>query len=179
VTRYTTGTHVARREILHGRPWLVISMRVVADTGDVLALHVAEGTPLEFPVHPFGPHPWSFTDRWRDTDVLQLHRPGDAYAIWGFFRGGVRSGWYVNFQRPLERRPDGVDTLDHGVDIVVAADGRWHWKDLDDVAGQVADGRLTVEEAAAVWRETERVAALLDGPVGDRWWEDWASWRLR
>ena len=48
----------------------------------------------------------------------------------------------------------------------MAADGRWHWKDLDDVAGQVAAGRLTAEEAAAVWRETERVTSLLDGPPG-------------
>jgi hypothetical protein len=58
VTRFATGTRVARREVLHGRPWLVMPMRVVADTGDLLALHVAEGTPLEFPAHPFGPHPW-------------------------------------------------------------------------------------------------------------------------
>lgn len=57
-------------------------MRVVADTGDLLALHLAEGTPLEFPAHPFGPHPWSFTDHWRETDVLQLHRPGDGYSVW-------------------------------------------------------------------------------------------------
>ena len=109
--------------------------------------------------------------------MLQLHRAGDAYAVWGFFRGGVRSGWYVNFQRRLERGPGTVDTLDHGVDVVVAADGRWHWKDLDDVAGQVAAGRLTAEEAAAVWRETERVTLLLDGPPADWWWADWASWR--
>jgi len=65
------------------------------------------------------------------------------------------------------------------VDVVVAADGRWHWKDLDDVAGQVAAGRLTAEEAAAVWRETERVTSLLDGPPADWWWADWASWRPR
>ncbi len=179
MTRVGTRTTVARREVLQGRPWLVIPMRVVADTGDLLALHVAEGTPLEFPTHPFGPHPWSFTDRWRDTDVLQLLRPGDAYSVWGFFRGGVRSGWYVNFQRRLERWAGGVDTLDHGVDIVVAADGRWRWKDLDDVAEQVATGRLTAAEADEVWRETERVAAVLDGPASGHWWAGWASWRPR
>jgi Protein of unknown function (DUF402) len=177
VPRFPVGRLVERREILHGRPWLVVPMRVVADTGDLLALHVAEGTPLQFPDHPFGPHPWSFTDRWLDTDVLQLHRPGDGYAVWGFFRAGVRDGWYVNFQRPLVRDPGGVDTLDHGVDIVVAADGRWSWKDREHVAEQVATGRLTEAEAAQVWAETERVAALLDGDPGSWWWSGWSGWR--
>ncbi len=69
-------------------------MRVVADTGDLLALHLAEGTPLAFPAHPFGPRQ-SFTDHWRETDVLRLPRPGDGYAVWGFFRDGVRSGRYA------------------------------------------------------------------------------------
>jgi predicted RNA-binding protein associated with RNAse of E/G family len=138
---------------------------------------VAEGTPLHFPDHPFGPHPWSFTDRWLDTDVLQLHRPGDRYSVWGFFLSGVRSGWYVNFQRPLERWPGGVDTLDHGVDIVVAADGRRQWKDRDHVAEQVATGRLTAADADSVWRETGRVAALLDRGPGSWWWSGWSDWR--
>jgi hypothetical protein len=177
VTRFDTGSTIQRREILHGRPWLVVPMRVVADTGDLLALHVAEGTPLVFPPHPAGPHPWSFTDRWRDTDVLQLLRPGDAYSVWGFFRAGRRAGWYVNFQRPFVRRPGAVDTLDHGVDILVSADGTWSWKDLDDVAAQVASGRLTEPEAAEVWREAGRVAALLDGDPAGHWWAAWSGWR--
>jgi hypothetical protein len=179
VTRFSPGRLVERREVLHGRPWSVIPMRVVADDGDLLALHLAEGTPLAFPDHPYGPHPWSYTDRWLDTDVLMLHRPGDGYAVWGFFRAGVRSGWYVNFQRPLVRRSGGVDTLDHGVDIVVGADGRWEWKDRDHVAEQVATGRLTAAEAEAVWWETARVATLLDQHPATWWWTPWHRWHPR
>jgi hypothetical protein len=174
---FRPGQWVERREVLHGSVWLSVPMRVVADTGDLLALHVTEGTPLEFPAHPFGPHPWSFTDRWRDTEVLQLHRPGDGYSVWGFFRTGRRDGWYVNFQRPFTRRPAGIDTLDHGVDIVLAADGRWSWKDREDVADQVATGRLTAAEATLVWQEADRVAALLDGDPSGHWWADWSDWR--
>ena len=175
--RFAPGQWVERREVLHGSVWLTVPMRVVADTGDLLALHVAKGTPLHFPAHPFGPHPWSANDRWRDTDVLQLHRPGDGYAVWGIFRDGVRSGWYVNFQRALTRHPSGVDTLDHGVDIEVGADGRWAWKDREHVAEQVASGRLTAAEAAGVWQEADRVAALLDVDPAGRWWSAWSSWR--
>jgi hypothetical protein len=60
---------------------------------------------------------------------------------------------------------------------VVGADGRWSWKDREHVAEQVATGRLTPDEAAAVWRETERVAALLDGDPAAWWWAGWSAWR--
>lgn len=174
---FAPGRQVDRREVLHDRPWLVVPTQVVRDTGDLLALLVIEGTPLEFPPHPFGPHPWSGLERWRDTDVLQLHRPGDGYAVWGIFRAGVRAGWYVNFQRPFRRGPAGIDTLEHGVDIVVGPAGDWRWKDRADVAAQVAAGRLSAAEAATVWQEADRVAALLDGDPGDRWWSAWEEWR--
>jgi predicted RNA-binding protein associated with RNAse of E/G family len=104
-----------------------------------------------------------------------LHRPGDGYSVWGFCRTGVRTGWYVNCQRPLVRRSNGIDTLDHGVDIVVAADGRWERKDREHVAEQVAAGRLYPAEAETVWRET--VAALLDGDRTAWWRADWPGWR--
>lgn len=59
----------------------------------------------------------------------------------------------------------------------MVADGRWEWKDRDHVARQVAAGRLTSAEADTVWRETERVTALLDGDPASWWWAAWASWR--
>lgn len=173
---FRPGRSIRRREVLHGAVWLSVPMRVVADTDDLLALLVTEGSPMEFPDHPFGPHPWSSLDRWRDTDVLQLHRPGDGYAVWGIFRGGVRSGWYVNFQRPFVRHAAAIDTLDHGVDIVVDADGRWAWKDREHVAEQVAAGRLTAAEAAEVWGEADRVAAELDAGPASWWWATWSDW---
>jgi Protein of unknown function (DUF402) len=175
---FPAGSRIERREVLHDRVWSVLPMTVVADTGDLLALFLAEDTPLSFPEHPFGPHPWSYTDRWRSSDVLHLHRPDDHYSVWAFHRSGERvGGWYVNFQRPLVRWAGGVDTLDHGLDIVVAADGSWVWKDREHVAEQVATGRLTGAEADEVWREAERVAALLDGDPAARWWESWSGWR--
>jgi hypothetical protein len=93
VIHFGAGTTILRREVLHDRPWSVIPMRVVADTGDLLALR----------------------------------------------------------------------------------DDRWEWKDRYHVAGQVAAGRLSTAEAEAVWRETKRVAALLDGDPTARWWPGWAG----
>jgi hypothetical protein len=171
--RFPVGTTVVRREVLHARPWLITPVRVVADD-DVLAVWLAEDTPFEFPPHPFGPHPWSGRDRWVDTGVLQLHRPDDAYAVWGFFRGERLDRWYVNFQAPYVRAAHGFDTVDHGLDIVLDDDG-WQWKDREDVAGQVATGRLTPAEAGQVWAEADRMATALDR--GERWWLGrWDGW---
>jgi hypothetical protein len=34
---FRSGALIERREVLHGQPWSVVPMRVVADTGDMLA----------------------------------------------------------------------------------------------------------------------------------------------
>lgn len=48
--------------------------------------------------------------------------------------------------------------------------------DDEDVAEQVARGRLTPGEADAVWREAERVASALDN--GNCWWiPRWRNWK--
>ncbi|GAA1868879.1 DUF402 domain-containing protein [Asanoa iriomotensis] len=174
IDRFALGSVVHRREVLHGDVWLSMPVRVIADD-DVLAVWLAEGTPLTFPPHPFGPHPWSDHTHWTTTGVLHLHRVGDAHAVWGFFRGDQLDHWYVNFQAPYHRTGDGFDTVDHGVDMVISED-EWHWKDRDDVAEQVRIGRLTAVEAQAVWAETERVANALDN--GERWWlPRWSDWQ--
>lgn len=111
---------------------------VVDDTDGVLAVVVSPGSPFTFPDHPFGPHPWSAYQQWFDTTALHLHRDGDPYSAWKMFRDGVFDHWYLNLEAPFVRHPDGTgggsfDTDDHGLDIVVPADGsKWRWKDLDD-----------------------------------------------
>jgi hypothetical protein len=171
--RFSVGRIIERREVPHGQVWLSLPVRVIADD-EVLAVWVADGTPFTFPPHPFGPHPWSGKERWTGCGVLQVQRPGEAHAVWGFFHGQRLDHWYVNFQAPYRRLPGGFDTLDHGVDIVVS-DDRWMWKDRDDVAAQVASGRLTPAEADAIWVEANRVAAELDR--GHRWWlPRWSQW---
>ncbi|RJQ81802.1 DUF402 domain-containing protein [Pseudonocardiaceae bacterium YIM PH 21723] len=172
--RFAAGSTVYHREVLHGRIWLSMPVRVVADD-EVLALWLTEGTPFDFPPHPFGRHPWSAAPRWRDTHVLQLMRPGDGYAVWGMFHGDRLDHWHLNFQAPYRRRLDGIDTLDHGVAIVLRA-GRWSWKDRDDHLEQVEQGRLSPAEARRVEQEAVAVAADLD--AGRYWWAGrWARWR--
>jgi hypothetical protein len=172
--RFRIGSTVQRREVLHDRVWLSVPVQVVADD-DVLAVVMVDGAPFGFPAHPFGPHPWSAHTGWTGPSLLQLHRPDDAYAVWGFFDGDRLDHWYINFQRRYERGPGVFDTLDHGLDIVIGADG-WQWKDREDVADHVASGRLDAAQGAAVWETAEQVAADLDR--GDQWWSArWQDWR--
>ena len=174
VERFGVGSTIQRREVLHGHVWLSAPVTVIADD-EVLAVWLADGAPLDFPAHPFGPHPWAGRQRWTSTSVLQLHRAGDAHAIWGFFVDGRFSHWYVNFQAPYRRTGNAIDTVDNGLDIVIHGD-RWEWKDRDDVAALVANGRLTEQEAGQVWAEAERVSTALDR--GEHWWlPRWEHWR--
>lgn len=76
VTMYEAGSVIARREVLHGSVWMQLDVQVVSDDGSALAVLLRPGTPMTFPIHPFGPHPWSGQPAWAGPTVLQLYRPG-------------------------------------------------------------------------------------------------------
>jgi hypothetical protein len=117
---------------------------------------------------PPDPHVWSW------NRVLKTMQPGNAYSVdlfWDDSTGEFR-WWYVNLQAPFVRSSLGFDTVDHALDIVIPADGRWQWKDEDDLARCVELGLFSPAEAAEIRAEGERVIARLPEliPTG---WEDW------
>ena len=106
-----------------------------------------------------------------------LQRPGEMYAVWVFWVGGGRSFdcWYLNIQVPVRRTPQGYDTQDLELDIVLRADGTWKLKDDDVLEQRIAEGRFTPEQVAAVRAEGRRITDELE--AGIRWWSDeWAAW---
>lgn len=183
VASWSAGTVVVRREVLRGRVWAGMPMYVVADDPDLLALYMPVGTPMLFPPGPWptdnGRHPWDRgpDSTWYGRDVLMLHRPGEAHSVWAMWKAPDRSfdGWYVNLQTPFERHRLAIDTFDHALDIVVAPDGTWRFKDLDDLEECEASGWFSTAEAEAIRREGDNVGRLLDD--GDPWWDPgWAEW---
>lgn len=177
--RWQPGDQIVRREICLGRPWLGQPAIVVEDSEELLALYIAEGSALAYPHGdwPGGRHPWQGKERWRGHGVLQLQRPGEAHAVWLFWRGHERTlrFWYVNLQAPFRRTPLGIDTQDHELDIVVEPDGAWRFKDEQWLDEWVRLGRWTQDEVAAIRGEGARIAAELD--AGRHWWkESWATW---
>jgi len=93
------------------------------------------------------------------------------YHFWNDATGEFL-GHYVNLQAPLRRTPLGYDSGDHVLDIVVAPDGAWRWKDEDEFAEAIQLEHFTPSEAAEVRAEGERVIAGLPSllPTG---WETW------
>jgi hypothetical protein len=171
---FAVGTYVRVREVLHGAEWASWDEWVVDDDGVVLATVKADGTPMAFPAHPV-PHPWGHLGAWSGTSVLKLRRSGDWYSVWKFFDGeGAFLHWYVNFESPVVRTVDGVEVNDLQLDIVIAPDGQWRWKDVEHLAPTLASGRITGDELLATLAAAAEVADLLERD--DRWWAPWDEW---
>lgn len=183
LNRWQPGDQIIRREVWQGRPWSALPMYVVRDTPDVLALYMPIGTPIGFGAGPWptasGRHGWNDGPDtvWLDHDVLQLHRPGDAYSAWMFDPGSDRpdQGWYVNLQEPFRRTPMGIDTLDHELDIVINEDGAWRYKDVDELHASIEHGRFSARQVAEIEALGERLTTIID--AGAQWWGDrWKNW---
>jgi hypothetical protein len=111
---------------------------------------------------------------WERTRVVWITCWDGAHSIGLFWtaESGRFDGYYVNLQAPLRRSPVGFDSMDHVLDIVVSPDGRWQWKDEDELDDAVQVGMFSAPEAAEIRKEGERVIARLPEllPTG---WEDW------
>jgi uncharacterized protein DUF402 len=107
------------------------------------------------------------TGGWQSRSALIWMPTGRAHSVWWFFRGSEFDGWYVN----LEARSSfwrhgggyGVDVIDHELDIVVAPDRGWEWKDeaeLDAVTG--LPGYWDATGSAEIRAEGRRVLAEVE-----------------
>jgi hypothetical protein len=101
-----------------------------------------DGSPLRAaPVEEFA-SARLWTGSWQGRSALIWMPAGRAHSVWWFFADGEFCGWYVNLEaRSGFWRHDGwygVDLADHELDIVVAPDRSWQWKDeaeLEAVTG--------------------------------------------
>jgi hypothetical protein len=169
---------VVRREILLGEAWVGIPTICVEDSDDLLALYLPTGAEFGFVKHSRMAHPWHGRHtHWHGHGKLTLQRPGEAHSIDVFWAGENRAfaGWYFNLQDPFRRTSQGIDTLDHELDLWwPAGEPTYQWKDVELFEERVVEGRYPgVEEA--IRAEGRRIAAALD--AGQRWWDEgWATW---
>jgi Protein of unknown function (DUF402) len=170
---WQAGDEIVWRSKWRGRTYAGIPVRVVRDAADETAVYLAEGTRFGFAEWPFeGAHPWESRGAWTGHGVLIQLRPGEAHSIWHFWTGPERrfACWYVNLQEPYVRDGMAFDSRDNELDVVIAPDGAWRWKDEELMEDWVRQGRFTREEVAAIRREGERVLAAWPFPTG---WEEW------
>ncbi|MGC1212370.1 MAG: DUF402 domain-containing protein [Micromonospora sp.] len=190
---------VITRRYLRG-PWCtwVQPMRVLADDekglllwhpagSDFARLVDADGkTPHEVPVDRMR-DPKLAVHTWQEFDILVLMPPRAAHSVWWFFRDGAFAGWYVNLETPYLRRPDGVDTTDHVLDIVVTPQRQWEWKDADEFHDRIGHALyFDTAAAAAVRAEGDQLIKLIEAgqfPFDGTWTdfrpdEQWPALRL-
>jgi len=168
------------RRMYRGR-WIiwVQACRVIAEDSRGLLLWLPAGAGFAHRPQPAGPGDRSprrvdqlaalpvLVDTWRDHDVLILVPPDAPYSVWWFFTDGAFDFWYVNLERPSERWERdslaGVDSFDHALDVVVAPDRSWRWKDEDELDERVGlPGYWTAEGAAAIRADGDGVVAAVE-----------------
>ena len=184
------GDQVVLRYWSDGRMSWVEPVTVVETSRECIALYLAVDTPIKRPVQPDGSFvprslsyeeraalPWRLGDgHWRDNSVLWVARPGAAQAIGLFWRDDHQAflGWYVDLQAPLKRSALGFDTENHVLDVIVAPDRAWQWKDEDEFAAAQRLGRFTPTEAAAIRAEGEAAVRAIE----QRAWPFDAGWEF-
>ena len=108
--------------------------------------------------------------------MLALRRPGEAYSVMHFWHGPERhfTGWYLNIEEPFRRTSTGYDSQDLILDVWIAVDEPWSFKDVEQVEERVQDGRLLERQANAIRSLGAEIGAMLDR--GERWWDErWSS----
>ncbi|YAL82188.1 DUF402 domain-containing protein [Dermacoccaceae bacterium W4C1] len=175
------------------RPEIVSPMRVVRDDARGLAAWLASGQPSLGWALPDGrdgrsiPLERRFSPsargllrpartRWRGPGILRLAEPGLPWSVWLFWtREGAFSGWYINLENPLRRNGSHLYSSDHILDLWVTADGHVQWKDEDELAAAVEQGRYTAEQAAIIRGHGEQARAT----IGTSWVFDpaWSRWQ--
>lgn len=191
-SRWQLGDRIIVRFSTAGRLSGVLPVTVVQDAPDCIAYYLAAGTPYRHPIdldaqsHHMGHkrggsgvRPWRVTDGvWHSTERLYLIRPGAAHAFSAYWRAADWSflGWYIDLQAPVCRIAQGFESEDYLLDVVVAPDGSWKWKDEDEFVMAQAAGRFSSPEAAAIRAEAARVIERIEA----RGWPlnaGWEAWR--
>ena len=162
---YTPGTVLRWSISMGGVLGGSAPVRVVLDAEDGLLLWLARGTTVRAAtVHPrdvaAGATAGPLVDRVADRDALIWQPARAGHAVWWWFGpDGTFSGWYVNLERRV-RGAHAVDVHDQELDLVVAADRSWVWKDEESFAAKTGrPGFWTAAEALAIRAEGLRVAA--------------------
>jgi hypothetical protein len=182
--RWPRGRSILLREVYLGRVWAARPVTVVEDTSTRIAVYMAPGTLWKRPVAPTGEPlrlqgpEWDLADATcTGNAALRLITPGRAHSVlvWWDPTTWEFQGWYVNLEEPMRRTSLGFDYLDQVLDIVVAPDRSWHWKDEDEFHIAKERGILTPESAAAIRAEGERVIEAIEAgaPPFSGTWQAW------
>lgn len=171
-------TDAVWRDVHRGRVWRAQACRIVEDSPEAIAFWIPAGAPAKVPAGGLRipGDDWELEDTAPARDQIGVAQPGHAHSIYVFWgEDGSVDHWYVNFERPLQRTPIGLDTFDEKLDLIVHPDGTYIWKDEDELEQAAAKGLL---DADAVRAEAQRVLEEWPFPTGWESWEPDPSWPI-
>lgn len=120
---------------------------------------------------------WQLEDRRSGGNhMLLISPPNTWHSVWLLWSDNWDFvGWYVNFQSPYQRTERGVVVEDLTLDIKVAADLSWSWKDEDEFDEMIRQGAISSEQAAGVESAKADVLDLIERRQApfDSSWKDW------
>jgi protein associated with RNAse G/E len=181
------------QEVWREKLWAVRPLTVVEDSNDRLILWCPRGTIRKVPgTPPERPRPpsrtehvvralsrcdWVLENHEWDVSTLWLLEPRASHAVWvSFLPDGRHLGWYVNLQEPYRRTSRGIQAMDMMLDIVVAPDRSWRWKDEDEFQAVIDAGLYTPTAALAVRAEAASVVRRIENRLAP-FDEPWPEWR--
>ena len=200
--RFTPGQVIVHRNTRRGRLAFVRPVRVVSDGDRGLLLWMARDTPAfdevtldgrrarampfaEWVTQQYTMAPGS----WQGPGILLFFPPKANHSVWWFWDDeGAFVCWYVNLEEAAIRWENGavagIDVIDQDLDVVVAPDHTWEWKDEDEFAERLAlPDHYWVADEAAVWAEGRRVIKIAEAAEFpfDGTWTDFVpdpSWQV-
>jgi len=178
---FEPGRLILHRNVRRGRVAWVRPARVVLDDTRGLLVWIAPGTLVAsevaadgrgmrtMPFREWVTHSYRLAlHPWRGPGVLKLHPVGEDHSVWWFrTEAGAFAGWYVNLEETAVRWDDGevagIDVVDQDLDIMVAPDRSWSWKDEEEFSERLAfPEHYWVSDEAAVRAEGLRVVKRIE-----------------
>jgi len=101
--------------------------------------------------------------QWTGTSTLRLITESHwSSVLWFFALDGTFTNWYVNLEIPRGRTAFGTDRVDGVLDVVIAPDRSWRWKDEHEIDAALDAGRITASDLGMLRAEGERMIALAE-----------------
>jgi hypothetical protein len=173
---YAAGDQVILRDIRNGVTYFEWPVTVVEDADRGLLVSQVPGTigrvprgyPEDLPAlleQLASATPERVELAWRSTRTLAVLQPDQWWSVRLFWTAESSRflGYYVDFVRPIERDGDFVNTLDLALDITVAPDMSWQWKDEDHVPLLRDIGWLEAADEDGIAHAKDDVVAAIEG----------------
>jgi protein associated with RNAse G/E len=183
------GEVITWRGIFRNRIWHAMPTFVVKDTLQELVLTILPGAlckvEKDYNKGKNGRRIWDFKDTdwklddfiWHTNRLLFILEP-EKYFSTNLFWNHEKNrfiGYYVNFQYPYRRTHCGIDALDLELDLDIAPDLSFTWKDMDDYQKAIACGLISPECIQGIETAKPKVLERLEKrqyPF-DGSWLDW------